>query len=132
MTPSKDTDEVVILSPSFAIPIGLGAIAVPLYWVSLWAAVPVGLFAVFLAIQAATLRLHFSSVALELYRGEKQLRYFPYDQWTHWEIFFGPVPILFYFREIRSIHFLPILFNSGQLKSALATYCPKSDPAAQS
>ena len=111
---------------------GLGGIAIALYFVSLWAALPVGVFAIFLAIQAATLRIHFSAVALELYRGEKQLRYFPYEQWMHWEIFFGPVPILFYFKEIRSIHFLPILFNPGQLKLALEQYCPKADPAAQS
>ena len=131
MTASDKTDA-MILSPSFRLPLGLGAIAIALYWVSLWFAIPIGLLALFLAIQAATLRIHFSPVSLELYRGEKQLRYFPYDQWSHWEIFFGPVPILFYFKEIRSIHFLPILFNPGQLKTALEQYCPKGDPAAQS
>ncbi len=127
----NQTEATAILSPSFGLPIGLGAIAIALYWVSLWAALPVGLFAIFLAVQAATLRLHFTAVALELYRGEKQLRYFPYDQWVHWEIFFGPIPILFYFKEIRSIHFLPILFNPTQLKAALAQRCPKRDAAAQ-
>lgn len=131
MSSPEKTDS-IILAPSFNLPVGLGIIAIALYWVSLWAALPVGLFAVFLAIQAVILRIHFTPVALELYRGEKQLRYFPYDQWTSWEIFFGPVPILFYFREIRSIHFLPIIFSPSQLKDALVKYCPKSDPAAQS
>ena len=110
----------------------LGVIAIALYWISLWAAIPVGLFAIFLGIQAAWLRLHFTRVAFELYRGKTQLRSFPYDQWINWEIFFGAVPILFYFKEIQSIHFLPILFNPGQLKSVLMERCPKTDlPAAQ-
>ncbi|MEM9136258.1 MAG: DUF3119 family protein [Cyanobacteria bacterium P01_F01_bin.42] len=131
-TNTVSQDETMILAPSFALPLGFGAIALPLYyWAGPWAALLPGILAVFLAIQAATLRIHFTKVALELYRGDKQLRYFPYDQWMHWEIFFGPVPILFYFKEIRSIHFLPILFNPEQLKTALVQRCPKADAAPQ-
>jgi hypothetical protein len=83
----------------------------------------VGLFGVFLGIQALTLRLRFTETALDIYRGEKQIRQFPYAAWEHWEIFWAPVPILFYFREVKSIHFLPIIFSPSQLRSALETHC---------
>lgn len=129
---STEPESTVVLSPSFRLPLGLGAIAIALSWVSLWAAIPVGLFGIFLGIQAAILKLHFTDLAFELYRGQTQLRRFPYDQWINWEIFFEPIPILFYFKETQSIHFLPIVFNPRQLKSALSERCPKTDlPAAQ-
>ena len=132
-TPTRSKpEETVVLSPSFRLPMALGVIAIALYWVSLWMAIPVGIFAIFLGIQAIILNFHFTPVAFELYRGQQQLRCFPYDQWLNWEIFFEPIPILFYFRETQSIHFLPIVFNGKQLKSALTQRCPKTDlPAAQ-
>lgn len=134
MTPAAISNpaETIVLSPSFRLPIGLGTIAIALYWVNLWAALIVGVFAIFLSIQAVILSFHFTSTAFELYRGKKQLRCFPYAQWINWQIFVEPVPILFYFKETQSIHFLPIVFNAKQLKSALTQHCPKTDlPAAQ-
>ena len=126
----KTSPTTTILVPSYILPLALVAIGVGLYWVSLWAAIPVGLFGIFLAIQATILRMHFTDTAFELYRGKEQIRSFPYKDWLNWEIYFGPVPILFYFKEIKSIHFLPIVFNAGQLKAALVQHCPKTDNAA--
>lgn len=127
---NTNSSTTTILAPSYALPIGLVALGGALALVSLWAAIPVGLFGVFLGIQATILRMHFTDVALELYRGKQQLRNFPYEEWQNWEIYFGPVPILFYFKEIRSIHFLPIVFNARQLKDALEQHCPKTNNAA--
>jgi hypothetical protein len=37
------------------------------------------------------------------------------------------VPILFYFKEINSIHFLPILFDRKMLQTCLEQRCPRLD-----
>ena len=114
------------LAPSYKIPLALVAIAIPLaLFANLWVGLVVGLFGVFLGIQAATLRLIFTDTALEIYRGEQQIRAFPYAEWEHWEMFWAPVPILFYFREVKSIHFLPIVFSPHQLRGALTARCPR-------
>ena len=118
----------IVLAPSFRVPIGLGAIALALGFINVWVGLPVGVLAFFLAIQAAWLRVHFTATAFDLYRGQALIRSFPYDQWIHWEIFWFPVPILLYFKEIRSIHFLPILFDPQQLKQSLQNHCPRQTP----
>ena len=102
LTPSLATAETVVLKPSFRLPIGLAITSTPLSFLSIWAAIPIFLFAFFLGIQAATLRLHFTNVALEIYRGQTQIRIFPYADWYHWEIYWPALPILFYFREVNS------------------------------
>ncbi|NJN88640.1 MAG: DUF3119 family protein, partial [Leptolyngbyaceae cyanobacterium SL_7_1] len=61
----------------------------------------------------------FTEAALDIYRGETLIRRFPYQDWQHWEIFWHPLPILFYFKEVKSIHFLPILFDPNQLRVVL-------------
>ena len=124
-SPSLTQTETVVLKPSYRLPIALAIAALPLGWLSLWAGIPVGLFALFLGIQSATLRLHFTTSALEIYRGETQVRVFPYADWYHWEIYWPAVPILFYFREVNSIHFLPILFDPGTLTECLTRNCPR-------
>ncbi|MCM1982102.1 DUF3119 family protein [Lyngbya confervoides] len=120
---SPSPTQTIVLAPSYWVPAGIGAIALGLGSLNPWVGLVAGLFALFLFIQATILRLHFTDTALEVYRGQTQIRYFPYDQWLHWQIFWEPVPILFYFKEIRSIHFLPILFNAKQLKAALLQHC---------
>jgi len=111
------------LAPSYRIPLALVGLAIPLAVVNPWLGGGVALFGVFLLIQAITLRLHFTETALDIYRGDQQIRQFPYAEWEHWEIFWSPVPILFYFREVKSIHFLPIIFSPSQLRTALETHC---------
>ena len=136
-TPTASTTE---LAPSYRIPLVLIGVAVllglalwlagathqeaPILWLQPWLTALVGLFGVFLLVQALTLRLRFTDTALDIYRGPTQIRHFPYAEWQYWEIFWSPVPILFYFREINSIHFLPILFSPTQLRACLETHCP--------
>jgi hypothetical protein len=114
----------VQLAPSYALPIALVFIAIPLSLLQLWVAGAIALFGLFLLFQAATLRLVFSETTLEVYRGETQIRNFPYREWQNWRIFWSSVPILFYFREVNSIHFLPILFDPKLLKACLEQRCP--------
>ena len=125
-TPSTPISiETVQLAPSFKLPIALVIGAVPLVWVQPWVGGAIALFGVFLLIQAATLRLHFTSSDLDIYRGESLIRRFPYSDWQSWTIFWSPVPILFYFKEVNSIHFLPILFDPKLLRVCLEQRCPK-------
>jgi Protein of unknown function (DUF3119) len=127
-TPLITSTETVVLNPSYRLPIGLAIAASPLTLLSLWAALPIILFAIFLGIQATILRLHFTSTSLEIYRGQTQIRTFPYADWYHWEIYWPAVPILFYFREVNSIHFLPVLFDSAALAQCLSDRCPRKAP----
>lgn len=128
-TPSTSNDApltgTVQLAPSYAIPLTLVAIAIPLLLVQPWIAGVIALFGLFLLFQTATLRLVFTETDLDVYRGETQIRRFPYREWQNWRIFWPGVPILFYFREVKSIHFLPILFNAKMLKTCLEQRCPR-------
>ena len=123
-TATSSATSITELAPSYRIPLALVGLAVPLLVINLWLGGVVSLFGLFLGIQAVTLRLRFTETALDIYRGETQIRQFPYAEWEHWEIFWSPVPILFYFREVKSIHFLPIIFSPSQLRSALETHGP--------
>lgn len=117
--------ETIELSPSYAIPIGLVILALPLLWVQPWLGGAVALFGLFLLFQTATLRLRFTEQALDVYRGADQIRHFPYREWQNWRIFWPQLPILFYFREVNSIHFLPILFDPTLLEACLEQRCPR-------
>ncbi|HEY9619124.1 MAG TPA: DUF3119 family protein [Crinalium sp.] len=123
-TPTPATSERIQLAPSYAIPIGLVVLAVPLFLVQPWVSGAIALFALFLLFQAVTLRLWFTESALDIYRGDTLIRRFPYQEWQNWRIFWPPVPILFYFKEVNSIHFLPILFDPKMLKTCLEQRCP--------
>lgn len=116
----------VRLQPSFAVPFGVLLLSLPLWWLRWWLGLPLSLFALFLAAQAATLRLEFTATALDVYRGSQQIRHFPYQQWQHWEVFWPAFPILFYFREVKNIHFLPILFDAKTLVQCLQERCPRT------
>ncbi len=125
MTPTPTADPVAAtdLPKSFRIPLVLMGLALPLAIAQLWVGVVVALFGVFLLVQTLMLTLRFADSALEVYRGETLIRHFPYADWQHWEIFWEPVPVLFYFREVNSIHFLPIIFSPGELRACLDTHC---------
>jgi hypothetical protein len=62
--------ETVQLAPSFALPIALVGLAIPLIWLQPWVAGIIALFGLFLFFQAVTLRLCFTETALNIYRGE--------------------------------------------------------------
>lgn len=123
-TPSTtSTLETVELSPSYAIPIILVIAAIPVMFLQAWLALVIALFGVFLLLQTVTIRLQFTPTDLDVYRSGKLIRRFPYQDWLNWEIFWSPIPILFYFREVKSIHFLPIIFDANTLRTCLEKYC---------
>ena len=124
--PSPISDSTVELLPNFWLPISLVLLALPLLLVQVWISGAIALFGLFLFIQAATLRLRFTPSDLDIYRGESLIRRFPYAEWQNWRIFWTPVPILFYFKEVNSIHFLPVLFDPKMLKNCLEARCPRS------
>lgn len=121
--------ESVELTPSYIIPLILVAIAIPVSTVQVFVGNGIGLFGLFLTIQTAIIKLKFTTTDLEVYRGRNLIRTFPYQEWETWQIFWQPVPILFYFKEVKSIHFLPIIFDPKGLRTCLEYYCPlpKSD-----
>jgi hypothetical protein len=122
---TTDSTSTVELQPSYNIPIVLLIAAIPLLVVQVWVGVVIALLGLFLLLQTATIRLQFTATDLDIYRGEKLLRRFPYQEWQKWRIFWNGIPILFYFKEVNSIHFLPILFDPKTLKSCLESRCPR-------
>ena len=130
MTSAQPTDnipannsQVVELKPSYNIPIVLIAAGIGLAFLQIWVGGIVGLFGVFLLIQAMTLRLQFTATDLDIYRLGDRIRQFPYTEWKNWRIFWTRVPILFYFKEVKSIHFLPIIFDPRTLQIELEKHC---------
>ncbi|MEG5159409.1 DUF3119 family protein [Microcoleus sp. AT3-A2] len=115
------------LAPSYAIPLVLVLAGLPLLFVQKWACLPLSLFGLFLMYQAATIRLQFTPTDLDIYRSSNLIRRFPYREWQNWRIFWPAVPILFYFKEINSIHFLPVLFDRKMLQTCLEQRCPRQD-----
>ena len=87
-----------------------------------WAALVVSVLGLFLLLQSQLLRLQFSADALLVWSGQQVLRRFPYSEWLGWKLFWGPVPVLFYFREQRSIHLLPVLFDATALREQLNSH----------
>ncbi|WP_413467308.1 DUF3119 family protein [Pleurocapsa sp. FMAR1] len=122
---TNNPSEVVELSPSYRIPLFLIAGACALALVSLWLAGVCALLGLFLTIQTILIRLQFTDEALNVLRSGKVILSFPYSEWLNWEIFWSPIPILFYFREVNSIHFLPIIFDSKTLLDCLNKYYPR-------
>ncbi|MDE5119170.1 MAG: DUF3119 family protein [Trichodesmium sp. St19_bin1] len=121
---TSEAKQSIELAPSYKIPLVLIIAALPLAFVQKWVSLAIAILGVFLLIQTLTIRLRFTETALEVYQSEKLLRNFPYQDWLNWEIFWSPIPILFYFREIKSIHFLPIIFDPKMLRSCLENNCP--------
>ncbi|MGD1903322.1 MAG: DUF3119 family protein [Geitlerinemataceae cyanobacterium] len=124
--PSEDiaSQETVRLAPSYAIPIVIVLVAIPLVLLSPWLAGAIGLFGIFLLVQTTAIRLEFTATGLDVLRNDERFRQFPYRDWLNWEIFWSPVPILFYFREVNSIHFIPVLFDATALRDCLERRVP--------
>ena len=111
------------LSPSYKLPVAIVLISLPLFFVQIWLGGIIALLGLFLLIQTNSIRLLFTPTALEVRRNENLLKTFPYAEWESWKIFWPPVPILFYFKEVNSIHFLPVLFSPEELRDRLQTHC---------
>lgn len=120
----------VTLEPRYWVPLGvslLGPLLLPLVAVwspARWLALVLVAFGGFLLLQSAWLRLVFEPEALVVRRQDQEIRRFPYSDWSHWTVFWPALPILFYFREVRSIHFLPMLFDARTLRQQLEQRVP--------
>jgi len=117
--PLPDPSQGVILAPSPWLPLAVVALGLAGLLINLWLALVLSLFGLFLLIQSQILRLQFSADALLVWRGSTVLRRFPYSEWLNWIVFWPALPVLFYFREQRSIHFLPVLFDATTLREQL-------------
>jgi len=118
-SPLPDLNSGVVLAPRPWVPLGVVLLGLAALALNAWAALIVSLFGLFLLVQSQLLRLQFSDDALLVWRGETVLRRFPYNDWLGWKLFWGPLPVLFYFREQRSIHLLPVLFDATTLREQL-------------
>ena len=124
------------LAPRFWVPlgvVGLGGLccaATPLSATWLWGGLVLALFGLFLGLQAAILRLDFTATSLQVRRGSQVIRTFPYADWLGWRLFWPALPVLFYFREQRSVHLLPMLFAAEDLRHQLEQRVPRSTTAA--
>jgi hypothetical protein len=134
-----DPDEGVTLEPRFGVPVGvilLGGACLgllPLWGGARWLALIVALFGLFLALQAAQLRLQFADAELLVRRNGAVIRRFPYAAWQRWRLFWPAFPVLLYFREERSLHLLPVLFDATALAERLRHHMARlgeSAPAA--
>ena len=109
------------LQPRFWVPLGVVGLGLACGLLSWIAAAMVVLFGCFLMLQTALLRLRFEAEALVVTRSGDEIRRFPYSDWMGWRVFWPAVPVLFYFREVNSIHFLPMLFDANALNEQLTT-----------
>ncbi|MEM7591643.1 MAG: DUF3119 family protein [Cyanobacteria bacterium P01_A01_bin.83] len=128
MTTNVEADnvtQVVELAPNFRIPVVLLLIAVSLFFVSWWLGGVIAILGLFLTLQTFLIRLQFTPQQLDVLRSGKIIRSFPYSEWLNWEIFWSPIPILFYFKEVNSIHFLPIIFDAKTLANCLQKHYPR-------
>ncbi|MFY8148472.1 MAG: DUF3119 family protein [Prochlorococcaceae cyanobacterium] len=136
LTDGPDPAQGVILAPRYGVPLTivlLGAALLPLQGVWSWAVLPAGLVALFgllLLLQTVQLRLLFAASALLVGRGRSCIRRFPYDAWLGWRLFWPWLPVLFYFREQRTPHLLPMLFDAGALEEQLRLRLPALAPSA--
>ena len=124
----------VVLAPRYGVPLtvvalGLALLPLQLLWApSLWLSLVVALFGLFLLLQSVLLRLTFTADALLVSRQDTLLRRFPYSEWLSWRLFWPALPVLFYFREQKSIHLLPVLFDARELQSQLQAHLPQLSP----
>lgn len=121
---ADNSTQVVELAPNFRIPGVLILLAGGFYFVSWWLAGAIAILGLFLAVQTVLIRLQFTDQALNVLRAGKIILTFPYSEWLNWEIFWSPIPILFYFKEVKSIHFLPIIFDAKTLADCLQKHYP--------
>ncbi|MEB3293024.1 MAG: DUF3119 family protein [Synechococcales bacterium] len=126
VTSLPNANETIELEPSYKIPLVLVGAGIGLTFLQVWLGLAIALFGMFLLFQTVSLRLQFTATDLDIYRGETLIRRFPYQEWQNWEIFWQPVPILFYFKEVKSIHFLPIIFDPKMLQICLEQRCPRN------
>ena len=116
------------LAPDYRLSLAVLAVGVGGALIQPWVGGLIALLGLFLVIQTTVIRLTFTGSTLQVCRGTTILRQFPYEEWQSWTIFWAPVPVLFYFREVKSIHFLPMLFSPAELMGQLNQHCGETGP----
>ena len=116
-----DQSQSVILKPNIRLPvlvyvIGLAMLPLPLHP---WATIVVCGFAVFLLVQAYLLRLELTDKDLVIWRVDEEIRRFPFADWLAWRMFLPEIPGILFFREVKSPHLMPILFEPDKLLDQL-------------
>ncbi|NEO84971.1 MAG: DUF3119 family protein [Spirulina sp. SIO3F2] len=119
MTTTPITTTGTEIAPNYILATVVFLSGLPLLFLNLWLGGIISLFGIFLLIQTATIRLRFTETSLEVYRSDSQIRDFPYTDWQNWRVYFPALPILFYFKEVKSIHFIPMLFDPNTLQNCL-------------
>ncbi|MEN9216981.1 MAG: DUF3119 family protein [Gloeomargarita sp. HHBFW_bins_162] len=115
------------LDPDYRVAVGVAAIGLTVGFWSWPTGVTLGALAAFLAWQTTVLRLTFTETAVVLTRNGQPLREFPYRDWQDWYVFWPGVPVILFFREVHSIHFVPVLFDPAALRRYLTHYCPRTE-----
>ena len=133
-TPASPGASGTVLAPHFGVALGLiglglAALALRPWWGgALWLGAGLALFGLVLLLQTSLLRLEFGSQELLVWRQQSLLRRFPYADWLGWRLFWPGLPVLFYFREQRSIHLLPVLFDAATLRQQLERHLSLPTP----
>ncbi len=122
-TLSSASSNATTLRPDYRLSLSILFIGLCVVFVQTWVGLVIALLGLFLVVQTTVIRLTFTDTELQVCRGTTILRKFPYAEWQSWTVFWSPVPILFYFREVKSIHFLPMLFNPVELHGQLHQHC---------
>ena len=112
-------NDVIELAPSPWLALTVTMLGLPLWPLGWPFTAVVSVFGLFLLLQTALLRLRFEANDLVVLRTNSEIRRFPYADWSNWVVFWPKVPALFYFREVNSIHFLPVLFDASELQNQL-------------
>ena len=114
-----DAAETVALAPDLRLPLATLLLGTLLCLLNLVAGGAVALLGLALIFQSVRLRLVFTPDSLELHNGAVVLRCFPYKNWRTWRLFRMPFPVLLYFREVNSIHFVPVIMDGQGLRQQL-------------
>ncbi|APB32310.1 hypothetical protein GlitD10_0009 [Gloeomargarita lithophora Alchichica-D10] len=115
------------LNPDYRVALGLAGMGLAVTAWSWPTGLGLGAMAAFLGWQSAVLRLTFTETAVVLTRNGAPLREFPYRDWQDWYLFWPGLPVILFFREVHSIHFVPVLFDPLALSRYLAHYCPPTE-----
>ena len=122
-TPTSQNDPKAsgVLSPNPRLPLLITALGISLWLVPFhpWPSVVVGSVGLLLLVQTLILRLEITPQAMVIWQSGRELRRFPFTSWLAWRMFLPGLPGLLYFREEKSPHLLPILFDSATLKNQL-------------
>jgi len=114
-----DAEETVVLAPGLRLPLAILLLGSLLCLVNLAAGGAMAFLGLILLLQSVRLRLVFTPDALELHNGSVVLRRFPYKNWRGWSLFWKPLPVLLYFREVNGIHFVPVIVDGQGLRQQL-------------